>query len=481
VGEEREGAGAMNVTQAMGRRALGGFPIGRRFPVCLTTLLICFGAHAADFDVKTYGAAGSGTTLDTAAIQRAIDAAAAAGGGTVYLPAGRFLSGAITLKSNVMLHLSPGAVLLGSTRMEDYKPKHLIYAQGVANVAMEGSGAIDGQGDAFFDKDLQPLPRPSPLIEIWDSRGISIRDITIRNAPAWSIHPKNCHDVKIRGSWLLNNLRAINSDGIDIDSSRNEIVSDSHIEAGDDCIVLKTTDRGAPPIQPTENVTVTNCVLVSAASALKLGTESYGDLRILFSNIVIRNSRTGLALLANDGGTMEDIAITTKPKWGQGVEWPIEVDIIKRAPESRLSHIRDVAFGDITIYSKGRVIYSKGRVRVEGMPDSLIERVSFRNLLLRIPGYEDIRKVKKLIRGTTKGVAGLPDYGPMPAALIFAFAQGLTLDGIGTEWLPDSNPPDRVAIIGDRLEDVVITNFQGCASLPGARAIRIVSSKEVRQ
>jgi polygalacturonase len=189
----------MNVTQAMGRRALGGFPIGRRFPICLTTLLICFGAHAADFDAKTYGAAGSGTILDTAAIQRAIDAAAAAGR-TVYLPAGRFLSSTITLKSNVTLHLSPGAVLLGSTRMEDYKPKHLIYAQGVANVAMEKAAAQSTARAMRSSIRISPLPRPSPLIEIWDSRGICIRDITIRNVPAWAIHPKNCHDVKIRGS-----------------------------------------------------------------------------------------------------------------------------------------------------------------------------------------------------------------------------------------------------------------------------------------
>ena len=445
----------------------------------LCPLVLC----AASYDVRTYGALGDATTLDTGAIQRAIDAANAAGGGIVNLPAGRFLSGTLTLKSNVTLHLSPGATLLGSSRMEDYNPKHLIYAQGVHNIAIEGGGTIDGQGDAFFDKDLKPLPRPSPLIEIRDSHGVRIQDVTILKAPAWTIHPKNCDDVKIRGVSLLNNLRAINTDGIDIDSSRNVIVSDCHIEAGDDCIVLKTTNRGGagPQAQPpTENVTVANCVLVSAASALKLGTESFADFRhCAFSNCVIRDSRTGIALLAKDGGTMEDIRfsdieITTLPKWGQGVEWPIEIDIDKRTAASRLSRIRDVSFNGITIYTKGRVL-------VEGTPESPIERVSFRDVLMRMGGYERIDRVKKLNGGTTSGVTGLPDYGPTPAAMIFAYVKGLTLDGVATVWPSTGDQPDRAAVFGDHLEDVLIAGFHGTASLPGARAIRIQDSKDVKE
>jgi hypothetical protein len=453
---------------------------GRIARPTVAVLLFCCAAFGADYNVKTYGASGSGTALDTAGIQRAIDAAAGAGGGTVYFPAGRFLSGTITLKSNVTLHLSPGSVLLGSKRIEDYNPRHLIYAQGVENIAIEGGGVIDGQGDSFLDKDLKPLPRPSPLIEVWDSHGVRISGITIRRAPAWTVHPKNCDDVKISGVSLLNNLRGINTDGIDIDSSRNVIVSDSHIEAGDDCIVLKTTNRGPQPIQPTENVTVTNCVLVSAASALKLGTESYADFRhCVFSNVVIRDSRTGIALMAKDGGAMEDIrfqniAMTTQPKWGQGVVWPIEVDIDKRTPESRLSHIRDIAFSDIGIYTKGRVL-------VEGTPESPVERVSLRNIVMRMTGYENIQKAKKMNGGGTNALNGLPDYGPTPAAMIFAFIKGLWLDGVATDWPSGSEAPERAAIFGDRLENVLISNFQGSASVDGARAIRIENSREVRQ
>ncbi len=447
---------------------------------CLLWATVALAAdYAPVYNVKTYGASGDGAALDTVAIQKTIDTANVAGGGVVYFPAGQFLSGTIALKSNVTLYLSPGAVLLGSKRIEDYSPKHLIYAKGVKNIAIEGGGAIDGQGDAFLDKDLKPLPRPSPLIEIWDSRQIRIQDVTIRKAPGWTIHPKNCDDVRIRGISLLNNLRAINTDGIDPDSSRNVIISDSHIEAGDDCIVLKTTNRGGTA-QPTENVTVTNCVMVSAASALKLGTESHGDFRhCVFSNCVIRDSRTGIALLAKDGGTMEDIrfeniVMTTQPKWGQGVEWPIMVDIEKRTNASRLSHIRDVAFSDITVYTKGRIL-------VEGMPESPIEGVTFRNLAMRMTGYEQIRGVKKMRGGSHSQAEGMQDFGATPAALIFGFVKGLTIDGVTMAWPGGGDVPERAALYGDRLEDVQITGFHGSGSLEKVKAIQIENSKRVQQ
>jgi hypothetical protein len=440
--------------------------------LCVKVLAVSLSLSAADFNVATYGAAGNGRTFDTAAIQKTIDAASAAGGGIVYFPTGRFLSGTITLKSDVTLRLSSGAVLLGSTRMEDYQPKHLIYAQKVHNVAIEGPGAIDGQGDAFFDNNMQPLPRPSPLIEIEDSNGIRFQGFNIRKAPGWTVHTKNCNNVLIRGISLLNNLRAINTDGLDIDSSRNVVIADSHIEAGDDAIVLKTTGRGAGP---TENVTVNNCTLVSAASALKLGTESFGDFRhCAFANCVIRNSRTGIALLAKDGGSMTDISfrnieIATLPKWGKGVEWPIVVDIDKRTAASRLSHIRDVAFTDITVNTKGRIL-------AEGAPGSLIEKLSFHGLTLHIGGYEQIDRVKKLSgAGSKTDPQGMPDYGNAPAALIFGYVKDLTLEGVHISWPETPNAPARAAIFGDWLEGAMLGGAQS------GHSIQIQNSKDVRQ
>ena len=150
---------------------------------------------------------------------------------------------------------------------------------------------------------------------------------------------------------------------------------------------------------------MTNCVLLSAASALKLGTESWGDFRhCVFSNCVIRQARTGIALLAKDGGTMEDvrfqnITMETQPKWGKGVEWPIEFDIERRTEKSRLSHIRDVSLSDISMVTKGRVL-------IEGMPASLIDTLTMRNVIMRITGYET-SKTHIRVAAVTGGLAML--------------------------------------------------------------------------
>lgn len=457
----------------------------RRLAIALVWILAAAALPAAPadvFDVKAFGATGDGKTLDTQALQKAIDAASAQGGGTVYFPRGEFLTGTLRLKSRITLYLSRGAVLLGSTRMADYSPTYLLYGQGVEDVAILGDGAIDGQGRAFFDENFKPAElRPSRMIELRDSRGIRIENITIRNSPKWTIHPKNCDDVKIRGITMISPLRAENTDGIDIDSSRNVIISDCRIEGGDDCIVLKTTRDGDNPVQPVENVVVTNCVLVSAATALKLGTESHGDFRhILFSNCVIRNSRTGLGLLAKDGGTMEDIrfsniVMTTQPKWGQGFEWPIVVDLEKRTEKSKLSRVRDVAFSDITIYSKGRVM-------VSGLPESPLENVSFRNVNFRVTGYETIKTAKKM-RGGAKGAAeGTPDYAPTPSAFIFAHIKGLAVDGLSLTW-PEADPaapaPARNVIYGDRLENAALAGVRATASVPTVEAVVIENSSHV--
>jgi hypothetical protein len=146
------------------------------------------------------------------------------------------------------------------------------------------------------------------------------------------------------------------------------------------------------------------------------------------------------------------------------VEWPIVVELDKRTAGSRLSHVRDISFGDITMYTKGRVL-------VQGLPESPIDHLSFRTLLMRMGGAVDVARVKKMRGGAKTEAEGLPDYGPIPSDLIFAYVKGLMLDGITITGAGYGPAP----LFGDRLEEVWITGFHA------AGAIRMENSKEVHQ
>ncbi|AWI10234.1 glycoside hydrolase family 28 protein [Ereboglobus luteus] len=463
-------------------------------------LALATALNAADirslYDVRDHGAKGDGATLDTAAIQKTIDTCTAEGGGTVWFPAGTYLVGTVHIKDNVTLHLTAGATILGSPNVEDYTEveklyrqglisgtkgkatypqRHLIYARDAKNVAIEGAGAIDGNGDSYFSEDMKSVKlRPTPMLEFLNSTGVRLENITIRNAPCWTVHVKNCEDVKIRGCSIVNNLRVINSDGIGIDSSRKVMISDCRIESGDDCIVLKTTKMGdrTPPV---EHVTVTNCVMISSASALKLGTESHGDFRhVYMSNCTITDSRTGIALFVKDGGTMQNIrfsniSITTKRKWDKGNEWPIIMDINRRQKSSRLGAIRDVLFSDITIYTRGRSI-------ITGHPNSPIENLVFRNIFLSMVGDEDLTKAKK-ISGGASGVEVEVDYGKIPASLILANAKDPVVDGYNVRWGKGKFQQPRHVIYGDRLENARISGIFNPASSPSLDAVILERSK----
>ncbi len=240
----------------------------------------------------------------TKAIQAALDACGAAGGGTVVVPAGTFVTGTIWLRSHVELHLQHGAVLLASPDLDDYNKEdaypqnwgcgeeewnasHLILAIEAEDVAITGSGTIDGNGKVFFTapkpydpfiwrdglalaRDQERL-RPGQTIVFCESHNIRLRDFAIRDATCWCIFLHGCEDVSINGLKINNTSYAANTDGIDIDCSRNVTVSDCIIDTGDDAITL----RGSPgklkdKTRVCENIVVSNCVVASSSTATTL-------------------------------------------------------------------------------------------------------------------------------------------------------------------------------------------------------------------
>jgi hypothetical protein len=279
-------------------------------------------AASGRFDPREYGAAGDGRHSDTAAVQSAIDAAAGAGGGCVYLHNGTFLCTPLRLKSNVTLHIEAGAILLGSARIEDYPEqpsaypsrssdlytrRSLIFAEKAENVAIEGGGIIDGQGASpdFHHPGMTEQYRPL-LLRFSECQKVRVKDVTLRNSAMWVQNYLACENVLIDGITVASRVN-VNNDGIDIDDCTNVRIANCHIWSGDDAVCLKSTSaRGC------RNVVVDNCTLSSLCSAVKLGTDSTGG----FWNIAITNCAiydtgiTGVALECVDGGRLERVVVS---------------------------------------------------------------------------------------------------------------------------------------------------------------------------
>lgn len=330
-------------------------------------LLLMSPALAVVHSPADHGAALDGRTPDRAALQAAIDTAHAAGGGTVTVPAGRaLLTGSFEMKSRVTLHLEPGSRLVASTDRAHYRDAVWIEAFGAEEIAFTGTGTIDGQGVAFMAEEQPHIFRPKewrPKVMVLEGcRRVRIADLTVRDSPNWTLHFAGCDDVAVRGVTILNNLKIPNCDGIDPDHSRNVRISDCHIEAGDDCIVIKNRPEYMR-YGPSENITVTNCTLVSTSAALKLGTETRDDIRgVVFSNCVIRGSHRGIAIVLRDEGSISDvlvqnIVIETKlfhPAWWGAAE-PIYVSARPRVPGGKIGRLCGLRFSHLLARGPGGV------------------------------------------------------------------------------------------------------------------------------
>lgn len=251
-------------------------------------------------------------------IQLLIDECAAKGGGRVTIPTGRHETGTLELRSNVELHLEAGAVLYGKPEHDAYplpanffydamkqtRGRALILADKAENIAITGSGTVDGNGQAWPDTHPRHAERPF-LLRLVSCKNVRLAGITLRNPAAWTCHLQNCEDVNLQGLAIDSRVNH-NNDGIDIDSCRRVSVSKCRITTGDDAICLKST----LPF-PCEEIEACDCDLSSSCGAIKLGTESYGDIRkVHVHDCQVRYAGLGaIKLLTSDGGIIEDVMI----------------------------------------------------------------------------------------------------------------------------------------------------------------------------
>ncbi len=352
-------------------------------------------------NVLDFGAKGDNKTDDSKALQKAIDACNAAGGGRVVLQGGHiYRTGTIVLKSNVELHLEKTAVLkvsddltafdmLGKLKRElsqkrdqpsyenceyDGLPTlYFLYCLHAENVAITGEGEIDGNEEIFYGENNKYhiegsfYPRV-PLMYIEDVDHFDLTGVTLSHSGFWTVHLVGCRDVQISKIRILNNLRMANCDGIDPDHCQNVRISDCHIEAGDDGIVFKNTAQKME-YGNCENITVSNCTIISTSAALKFGSESEAPFRnMTISNVAISRSNRGISLMLRDKGLFENIVFSnitidtrlfSKDHWWGQAE-PIAITALKRKEDTDIKYVRGIIFSNIFCTSEnGIFIYGE--------------------------------------------------------------------------------------------------------------------------
>lgn len=347
-------------------------------------------AHAMDtsFDVRRFGVTGTNLARDTMAIQSAIDACAAAGGGRVIVPAGPPITvGSLQLRSHVELYLERGAVLKGSPQHRDYAvtlpyPVQLdpaepirpigvmIMADGAEDVALTGPGVIDGNGRAYVLAETPdiyrcPLERPYTIV-FRNCRHVTMRDVTVREAAFWTIRLFGSDDVSIDGIRILNDVRMPNNDGIDVDWSSNVRIANCHIVTGDDGISLHTSQPNGGITRPCENIIVTGCTITSRSAGLVVGADIDGVIRdVIFDSCVIKDSHRGVAVRNVMRGSVERVSfsnMTIETRLYDSAWWgraePICVMVTPWLERSAGGTVRDIRFSNLVCRSENGAVVS---------------------------------------------------------------------------------------------------------------------------
>ena len=413
-------------------------------PMAIAQPVLPAGEGKRIFDVRNYGAAGDGTTLNTAAIQKAIDALATSGGGTLWIPRGQFLSGAIILKPSVNLHLDQGAVLKGSTNIEDYPVRNtrieghfqvwipaLINASNADHLRITGAGTVQGGGKPFWDefwkrrgadkttKNLD-VRRPRNIF-IEDSTDVEVSGISLRDSGFWNLHLFRCQDVLVDKVDIRTPSHAPSTDGIDVDSCRNVTVRGSYLSVDDDNIVLKgnkgTSALDDKTIGPDEHIRISNCTFGLGNAALTLGSEATLVRDVIMENCTLtgteKNCILKLKLRPDTEQHYENIMvqnITVNNPEAQLISiqgWTQYFDLQGRPAPSQL--VTNVTLSNIT-----GTLHDFGQVA--GPAKSSVSGLTFKDINVTLKNSEVVIKNVKDLKLSNVKINGVKYTGDQPIA-----------------------------------------------------------------
>jgi polygalacturonase len=455
-------------------------------------------SFAREINILTFGATSDTLTLNTQIIQSAIDQLYNEGGGTVVIPAGKFLTGTLYLKDNVELNLEQGSILFGSTNPIDYPEnelkvksgtgKALIYANGQRNISVTGKGTINGMGNSpvwLLGDNASGRPK---VIYFVDCRNVMVDGITLTNSAFWVSDFLACDYVIINGVKIYS-YGNHNNDGIDIDS-KNVVVSNCIIESDDDALCFKSHiyDR------PCENVAVTNCILASNCNGIKFGTASHGgfknisvtnciikrpvedNLRLWYKNIEgIDSGHTvisGIALEMVDGGIMDHIKISDIIM--EGIQTPIFIKLgnRKRYNDSP-GQLKNIQINNIIARNASLISSS-----ITGYPGHNIQNVDISNIDITYKGGGTEKHYQYVVPENEKGYPENRMFGHyLPAYGFFIrHVEGLKMQNIN---LSLSRPDARSVIRMDDVSDIKISNFKADNPSSNVPIIEIIEGKDI--
>jgi hypothetical protein len=430
-------------------------------------------SEAARRSVRGHGARGDGKTRDTKAIQAAIDAAP---GGVVFFPPGDYVAGTLRLRDRLVLELGAGATLVASPDDGDFdRPAKLPYeafadqettdfsfallqGRGLAHVAIVGPGRIDG------NRRFRGGPKPIALDRC---RDVTIRDLTLENAPNYNISLLGCDHVDIRNVTIRNGY----SDGIDPDCCRHVLISGCRVESRDDAICLKSS-LALGVRRSTEYVVVTDCALVNVRNGLKIGTESSGDFRhIVFRNCTLTGREetwdpppfhlrpfpsAGVSLQSVDGGQLERVVVSNITM--QGVRAPLFVRLAERGwgqPVPRAGTLARVTITDLTATG------AEWSSSIIGLPGHDVTDIALSNIRIAGQGGGDASLVTRPVPEQRREYPDAARFRHLPAyGLYCRHVTRLRLDGAE---LSLAAPDARPALVLDDVQAAVVRNVAAAA------------------